>query len=405
MGKLNYYESLQADFIDCPGFQYPSIALDYLDGQTLSPRNQGRVKHDIEAIPFIKNSNVVLYVASLSTVPDDTHEDEIDVVTRINGKVVGIVNQYHKNFRGSSREEVDNRCKLWTDLLYKKGVSNVIVFDAHWDYRDKEKKIYDAVYQLLEDRLKDDFYSGLKQFKERMNSIKRKSYELAAESLEILQAFKKSFLKKEYQDNYSECVDEFQRVVYKETIGLIKFVSDLYSVAAEYPNESISDLLSEIRKTNRMDLYQRLNLGASASTVMAGIGAIFGAVLGAVVTGSLSGGLATVPGAIEGAKIFSALGVAGTLRIFSDDGDRIKIVLPSEKLEDCFKMFCSIIWGIQYNGFGRGKDWSEIEIKEMASIIEKITTDLSSMDWTTVNRSDIVKFAELVFSELEKSPL
>ncbi|MFW6359873.1 MAG: GTPase, partial [Chroococcales cyanobacterium] len=94
IGELYFYDSLQANFIDTPGFQYPSIALDYLDSQPLSQRNEEKIKFDKEAIKYIEESNIVLYVGNLSIVPDDTHKDEIDVVLKIKPKVVGILNQY-----------------------------------------------------------------------------------------------------------------------------------------------------------------------------------------------------------------------------------------------------------------------------------------------------------------------
>ncbi len=147
---------------------------------------------------------------------------------------------------------------------------------------------------------------------------------------------------------------------------------------------------------------ERLAMTTGASAVLGTFGAVIGGIIGAAITGFLSGGLAIIPGAIEGAKIFGAVGGAlGSFAVFSDSDDQLNITMTPAQIEDNVKKLLAIVWGLEHNGFGRGKDLSEEEAKNMKSQIEELSAKQKIDDWTKVNRRIIIKYCQDILTELE----
>lgn len=413
-GQIYFYEGLQANFIDTPGFQYPSIALDYLDNETLSLRNREKSTYDIEAIDSIKRSDVVIYLGNLSVVPNDNHKDEIDVVKKIQPRIIAVLNQYHSNEKASSKTKVQKRCDKWTEVFKEKGITNVIIFDAHWDRRSKEQDIYDAIYSNLDnDVLKSDFKTGLNQFKDRQSKIRKDAYTELAKSIEELQGIVLKVNKCEYdtqnksKSEYNSNSEDNQhnqkigRLIYKDISGFIAYTTKLYNSAAETPTASAEKLIMDTKRT--VNIPARIGVGAGGSAILGTIFTIFGGVIGAMITGIASGGLATIPGAIEGAKIFGMLGTAiGTIPIFIDAEDHIEITITSEKIQDHFMYLLAIIWGLEHNCYGRNEKLSEEEVKNMISQLKKSTMNLSNINWKKIKSKEIIDYCHEIFADLEK---
>jgi ribosome biogenesis GTPase A len=404
-GALYIYEGLQAIFIDTPGFQYPSIALDYLDGEHLSTRNQEKFKYDLDAIESIKQSDIVLYLANLSFVPDETHQDEVEVIKKIQPRIVGILNQYHKNFQGSSKKEVDNRCDQWARLLRSEGVSQVIIFDAHWDKRSKETKIYDAIFNKLNNDLKNDFITGLNKFRKRQQDIKNEAFITLAKAIKTLQAIEQTVSKSDYYDEETQnkYTERIGREIYQARVGFIAYITKLYEVAAENPKDSVQELI--LRTKSKVNVSDRMEIAATTSTFLGASGAVLGGIVGAAITGIASGGLPIgfVLGAAEGAKIFGAMAASlGSLAVFVDNNDRVELKLKSNQIEDWFKGFLATVWGLDHNGFGRNKALSEAEVETLTANINKIYSNLPSQDWATIQHRKIIEYCEKIFTQLEK---
>ncbi|MEP0854829.1 GTPase domain-containing protein [Trichocoleus sp. DQ-U1] len=400
-GKLYYYDGLQATFIDTPGFVYPSIAINYLNREILSKVDQEKMALDLDAIKSIEQSDIVIYLVNLSVTYDGGYKDEMEIVRRVQPKTIAILNQYYQNLQGIGYEKVENRCRQWKEILNKQGVNKTIVFDAHWDRRSKEKEIYDAIYETLRINKKEDFVEGLKRFKERQNKIREEVCEALSDSVENLQKIRVNVKKSEYNgDQKGECRDKILRVINKETVQFIAYVSKLYEVAAEYPTDSAEDLI--LKAHDRISFSGRLGMTTSVSTVLGTVGAVVGGIVGAVITGYLSGGLATIAGAVEGAKIFGGFGAAlGSFAVFSDIDDRVDVRMTSAQIEDVVKDLLAIVWGLEHNGFGRGKNLSEDEAKAMKSQIKELHAQQKIDDWTKVNRGRVINYCKDNLKELE----
>jgi GTPase Era involved in 16S rRNA processing len=401
-GQFHYYDGLQAIFIDTPGFQNPSLAFTYLKGTGLDQEDMESLKYDLEAIEIIKKSDIAIYLGYLSVVPDDSHKHQIKILKKIQPKVVAVLNQYHQNLQSGGKPKVDNRIRQWTEIFNQHGIDDVIIFDAHWDKRSKEQEIYDAIEKNLDYSQKADFCEGLNKFKKRQREIREEICQALSITLQRLQQIRVDVKKEEYNaDQEEEYQKKVERSLYQEIVGFIAYASRLYEVAAEYPTDATENLI--LKTNHKISFLERLGTTTSVSTVLGTIGAVFGGVVGGVITGFLSGGSATIPGAIEGAKIFGALGVAlGSFFVFDDRGDRIDIFLKSEKIEDIVKELLAIVWGLEHNCFGRCKSLSTDETKEIKSQIEALFAKQNIDDWRKVNQVNVINFCKNILDELEK---
>ena len=138
------YESLQAIFVDCPGFQNAASMSQVLNFQNTNPKlaeefikglalDQVDLQYDQIACDALKRSDVVLYVADIQVPADDSHLQEIRLIQKIQPNIIGILNKARTFERAKGVVARDRRIKQWSGKLNDCSVSNVIDFDAHWD--------------------------------------------------------------------------------------------------------------------------------------------------------------------------------------------------------------------------------------------------------------------------------
>lgn len=403
-GKLYFYDGLQATFVDTPGFQHSSVISMHLDGMQLSEVWEEKLKYDLEALESIKQSDVVIYVGNLSVVPDDSYKEEIDVVKKIQPKVIAILNGYHKESQASTTEATNDRCKLWEEILQDKQVDTVIVFDAHWDKRSKEEKIYDSISKILDDEQKQNFIEGLNKFKIRQKSIRKEACESLAEAIERIQRIDLRILKNEYQkshEDYQEYKDRIDRKIDSFVAGFIAYVNRLYEVSAEFPKASIEELKVEVKKT--IDLKGRLGNGATIAGVFGSFGAGIGAVIFGVMGTVTAGALGASVGIPLGAQIGSGVGAAvGSLVGFVEVNDSTRMIMKSEQIEVIVQQLLAIIWGLSYNGYGRGQELSESEINNLKDDIKNLFSQQNKLNWLKSNHAAMTDFCIKIMDELEK---
>jgi roadblock/LC7 domain-containing protein len=404
-GQFHVYDGLQATFIDTPGFQDPSLALMHLEDIPLTEKYLQKLIFDLEAIECIKKSDIAIFLGSLSAVPDDSYKSEIDVVKKIQPKVVAVLNQYHKNFQSGGKEYVENRIRQWTEVLNQKGIDNVIIFDAHWDKRAKEKEIYDALEKNIDDSQKADFYLGLTKFKERQNEIRGYVCGALARTCENLQKIKVCVKIGEYNDDKAlikYLKEKVEKLVEEEISYFVAYVEKLYEVAAEQPKDSLKNWQPKDNK--KISIPGRLGTATGVSAFIGTMGAALGGIVGAVGAGLLSGGLGAGAGAVLGAQIGGIAGTGlGSFAIFSNSEDSSCVTIESKTIEDIIKECLAIAWGLEHNGFGRGKSLSTDEAKEMKSQIGALFAKQKIDDWTKVNQGKVMNYCKNTLQELENN--
>jgi len=122
------FDTLYATIIDCPGFQDA--------GGTLMAIKHGELPSTMSdqiALKALQNVDVVLYVASLATVPDDSHLKELDLIKMCCDNNIAILNQYRIAADIYGEDRTDARVRQWEKLFKDPRVRASIIFDAHWD--------------------------------------------------------------------------------------------------------------------------------------------------------------------------------------------------------------------------------------------------------------------------------
>lgn len=403
-GEAYFYDSLQATFVDTPGFRFAGICNMYLDGKSEDPdfklpkKWQEKIALDLDAINTIKDSDVVIYVGGLRVVPDDGYEEEMAVVRKLQPKVIGLLNQAHSQLEASSQEELDHRIKLWKSTFNQHGVENVVVFDAHWDKPSKLNLLYENISQVLSEEQNKVFSLGLKAFKERQYEIRREACERLATCIDECQDIVIETTKIKYKEE--KVKKDLNNQILGSILSFTRDVNELYKVAAEYPTTPKEEL--KINKKESVNFTERLGLGASVAAVLGGGGAAAGAVIGGALAGLFTGGLGVGAGAVLGAQIGGVIGGAtGSIAAFDDDSNDVIIRMQSQEIEGVVTKCLAIIWGLSNNGYGRDRKVSEEEMKNLSNQINALQESSTYIDWTITNEVQIIDYCEKMLDKLE----
>lgn len=411
-GNAYFHYGLQADFVDTPGFQYASVVLLSWDFKQENPdfkvpKNwEDKINYDLDAIEVISNADVVLYLGNLSVVPDDSYKDEIAVVKKLQPKAVAVLNQYKKQLKASDEEVVNNRIDQWKKVLNEQNINDVIIFDAHWDSPKKITKIYDCIYNVLDEEQKLLFTEGLKQFKNRELSIQREAFYLLSLCIEDCQNnAKKELRRTDYstKENIEQQARvEIARIINGSLTSFLYRVTTLYEKAAENPTASKEDLMIKINSS--INLPERIGIGSSAAGILGAFGAAVGGTIGAIGLGIFTGGLGMAEGAIGGAQLGGMIGAAiGSIATFSDTNDIVTIKIESEQVRYLLSECLAYIWGLSNYGFGRGRDLTQKEIEEIRNNIDNLVKSTQpNTNWLRINKNKLIKLCENILNKLER---
>ncbi|NJK69707.1 MAG: hypothetical protein HC786_07270 [Richelia sp. CSU_2_1] len=405
-----YFNGIQANFIDTPGFQNASAMEMYLDMLDENPnckmpqKHKDDITYDEKAMKALEKSNLVLYVASLSSVPDDSFKGELSIIKRKCSKIVAIINQYEKELRASSATEVENRVEQWNTFFRGQSVNSIIVFDAHWDNPAKISQIYDEIVKILDPEQRSQFLEGLKRYKERQLEITREACSMLA-SL-IKDCAEDAFVIITKGDfNKPQKVEEAKEQVARKINGslaeFIYCVSDLYKVAAEHPTTSKDELLLLMQP--KANYLGRIGTGSGAAAIIGGVSAFMGAILGGTIMGVLTGGVGALPGALTWAQIGGTIGAAmGSMFVFFDDGDTVTIKIDEEQMKTLSVKGIAIIWGLSNNGYGRAKELSSDEGKKIEEKVRLKQASCRQINLACSNKIDILQYCDKIIGLLER---
>ena len=405
-----YFDGIQANFIDTPGFQNASAMAMYLDmldedpNCKMPPKWQDDINYDEKAMKALEKSNLVLYVGSLSSVPDDSFKAEISLIQRRCSKIVAIINQYEKELRASSATEVENRVEQWKTFFREQSVNSVIMFDAHWDNPAKISQIYDEIVKILDPEQRSHFLEGIKRYKERQLEITREACDMLASLIKDCEKNAVDIISKGDYNKQPKLEEATQRVARKINGSLADFVycvCDLYKVAAEHPTTSRDELLLLMKP--KANYANRITAGSGGAAIIGGVSAFMGAILGGVITGFLTGGVGALPGALTWAQIGGTIGAAiGSMFVFSDDGDTVTININEEQMKTLSIKGIAIIFGLSKNGYGRAKELSSNEAKKIEEKVRLKQASCRQINLASSNKIDILQYCEKILELLER---
>ncbi|MEA5569538.1 GTPase [Calothrix sp. UHCC 0171] len=401
IGELYYFDGLQATFIDTPGFQQAGTINMFFELSRTNPELKmpndlkSKLSYDLSAVEALNKSDVVIYVASLSNVPDGSHKEEISIVKRICPKVVGVLNQYNRQSKASNKQDLENRICQWINIFKEQSIEQTIVFDAHWDNPSKVNQLYESILLILDNEHKNIFSEGLERFKKRQLEIRR-------EVCKILASFIINF--KEQADitvpksnfNKEEEIKKIAKKIDDWLTELVFEICSIYEINAEYPTIPVDELLVEVKRIRNYKENISITSGAAGifGAVAGFVGGIVGAVVGVMIPGSL------VNAVTAEMQIGATLGAAiGSLAIFSDDNDMITLRISEKEIETLIFTGIAIIWGLSNNGYGRDRDLSISESKDIICRIQNLSHNRINL--LNANKVDIIEYSEKILDILE----
>lgn len=384
--------------------KYPDLSIDDIDGNW-----NEELKYEVEALKALEKSHVVLYVATLSVVPNDSHQKEIEITKTIQPRMVAVLNQGRKEFNSyiqegldsnTAKSYVDNRIEQWKKIFENNGIKYVVIFDAHWDNPKKIDEIYEGVYRILDPKYQELFRKGLELFGQKQDYISQKAYKILASS--ILDCQKKSTVSvKKGQYVEKEVREKIENEFFSVTIDFLEKVTQLYKIAAEYPSATKDQLKLKIKELR--DIGARMTNGGVSASIFGTGSAAIGAAIGATAAGVVSGGMGAGAGAILGSQIAAIIGSAlgGLLLVTSDIDDNVIIQAESEQIRDIVATNLATLWAVSNVGYGRDREVAQGEVEEIKNKISNSKFLLSDIDWKDATPEIIISRCKSIIEELE----
>lgn len=396
------YNTLQALFLDCPGFEVPDSCLAYMKAkkQELSPEILANIfpldkmKYDLNAIEAVEGADVVIYVVdTLNDVPETGHDQEIELLKELNKPIIGIGNKSRKR----TNQHV-KRINQWEDFFKQNDINNYIMFDGWWDDPSKVTRIYSYVESLLSGQKKERYRIDLENFRHRQLEILRKASDLMYDCIQACSKAKRQkgidnsspekFLIDEIRDEVKQLLEEFN-----------ENVSRLYKLAADDPLKGVNDL--NFHKKNFSKPKDVVDGAAAGTGIGTGIGGVIGGIIGFMIglpVGGVAAGPAALVGIQVGATVVGLLG--GSLWAVLSVNNNIEVSLDQNGKNFIATTCLAIIWGVSYHGYGNSPTIGEEEIVGLLQTIKNFQ-DNRYIVWDKLRKKQVFEECKQFFEKLE----
>lgn len=345
-------ETIQAYFIDCPGFQNANImsrelrhsSKEQLLEKLESLFDDADLDHDARALSAIIRADAALYVASLATSPDRSHEQEILLVSSVQPNTVGLISKSFLLKEIDSvmkRNEFEGRVRFWSELFDKHKIPWVI-FDSHFGSTQDLKKMNEMLLKKMNADRGDRFKQGLDNFSIEREKIRNQCSKHLAEL--IAQCAKR------FEGNSEDDVrDQLKREIANLIITYLTNISRIYDQDAEYrPNPTLYGGTIDVKTSSRLDTI------ASHAAAGMGAGAALGASLGALI-GIFGGPVGVAVGAALGAQIGGGVGaVAGGIVVGTAaylETHKVIGQLQDSDIDNIFISCVAFTWAVSYHSY------------------------------------------------------
>lgn len=405
------YSGLQAVFVDTPGFDllYSEAELSSIPDLAEYEAGSAELQPEQKALQAIISGDAILYVATLEQIPSRRLEKELDLVSKANSKIIGILNKSRIIIKGHDGNDsvLKNRIRLWIQAFSKHKIDKFIVFDAHWDKPSKVSEIHNAISEYLSKEKKDKFRLGLKEFDKRQADILTLACQKVADCIEICisrghHALNAEVYGSDLETMKQEVAKRLDKNVQSALMEFISSVSSVYKISMEDPITPINEN-SIIYTTYHSSpgFWEQVKNGASAGTSFARLGAAVGAGVGAIVAGVLSGGLAASGGAALGGKIGAAIGgIFGAAKGATSDSTTNQRAGLSP--EACFQIEClclAAVWAFSHHGFGLR---SEITAEQLVKLTQEVRLKNDPRRTQADSRDERIARYRTILQELEQ---
>ncbi|NEO44122.1 MAG: hypothetical protein F6K55_08280 [Moorea sp. SIO4A3] len=396
------YDTMQAWFVDCPGFEVAYSCLLYIRAkkQDISPEKLANIfpvdtmKYDLRAIEAVEQADVVIYVVdTLNDVPETGHDQEIELLKELNKPIIGIGNKSRK-----TTEHHGKRITKWEDFFKQNEINHYIMFDGWWDEPSKVTRIYSYVENLLSGHKKERYRIDLENFRNRQLEILREASNLMYDCIQGCSKVKRQ----KGIDNTSPekgLIDEIRDEVKQLLEEFNENVSRLYKLAADDPLKGVNDL--NFHKKNFSKPKDVVDGAAAGIGIGTGVGAVIGGIIGFMIglpVGVAGAGPAAQVGSQIGATVVGFLG--GSIWAVLSVNNNIEVSLDQNGKNFIATTCLAIIWGVSYHGYGNSPTIGEEEIIGLLETIKNFQ-DNRYIVWDKLRKKQVFEECKQFFEKIE----
>ncbi|NEN90407.1 MAG: hypothetical protein F6K48_16420 [Okeania sp. SIO3H1] len=408
------YEGLQALFIDTPGFQEANTLFYMQQGlMKLNSVLEKKLEYEMKAWEAIKSSDVILYVVSLETVPDGSHQAEIELVVSAKKGVVALFNKGISKFQVTTESDVvaerTTRIEQWKEVLCNAGLSKnfIFEFDAHWYDPDRVEEIYSAIKECLPNDKSSLFGKSLLAFQQHQQNKVKTACHLIFQCLDkCRQTITVQTSEFDYNQEKSreEVVLQMSQLLNDAITDFINNASELYYEVAVPSNVDNAVIKNPQPNTRRKTNIRELLIYTGSTTGgLAALGTTLGVAIGAFASAILTGGGV---GILLGAQVGSVIGtcLGGVWGVVENAQTDISAQLSREELGKIQCTCVMVIWALSQHGFGVGKEVDESLMARRYEIVQEVCS-ATNFDWLSADEKNIIDQCTNNLSELNKIPL
>ncbi|NET59470.1 MAG: DUF3482 domain-containing protein, partial [Symploca sp. SIO2E6] len=298
----NLHVGIQAIFYDCPGFQMASLSRHYINKLPDLLELDPKAKYDARAIEAIVEVDVVIYVANLEDVPNDSYVNEIELIKALGKPCVVLLNKFRQRAEEGTKSGAEDRANQWKIKISDISSFPVLYFDAHWKNPSSTKELYTIIKELIPAERRILFEEGLKKFDESQDSLRRS---ITSALVKLIDTSRQKVSVDEGKDGVS--YNNWELALQKKVEKMIRnaleeYFETIYEIYKLNAKQNTNDEIT-YSQYSETRFWNVVTTGTTVAGVGTAVGSATGAAIGAVLGFFGLAGIGSLPGAIAGAQI------------------------------------------------------------------------------------------------------
>jgi GTP-binding protein EngB required for normal cell division len=386
---LKEHDDLGIAFIDCPGFNEPGRVVDWLQFTKSEEEFSAKLKEldlaeDLSAYKGIKKADVIYYVVSVMTVPNKGDRSLLQLVSKVNPNVIGIINMgFHLG--KSEPEKSKKRIEQWEVFFIDNGIKSIIEYDFAWD---RPTKIHDLFRETLKFVNSEKRIVLSKSLNKMLHSYKEGSEDIAIAIKNLINECKRI--------NHSLVLETEEEHKAKEST--IKAISEKIQVEIQYSFQPVLQKIKILYQNDTLSQNLESGLNEEQRTLKSSFSKKFDQILEGAGIGGAIGVYGTLKALLVGAATGGPIGIAviaiagGLFGLFSKSRistTKIDLSLSNSDIYNLLEKTIQILWISANKGYGIGSNISE---NELLKLVEGQCSKLISRNGITpetIKNSDI----------------
>lgn len=370
-----YYNTLE--IFDTPGFESAgnlSTLIEYFGEE--KAKEELKVKRHVKELEILKNlqerNDVVFYVTTIDTVPDEGYSVELSLIKKYTKSIIAIINKanIYNMTTGFQKEVAENRISQWINFFNNQQIKCVL-YDFHWDSPSKQNEIMDICYNLISDRKRYVFKRFLAEMNNTTKVRRTKITDRVKMAIdELNQVNKELLINKEEEYNSKQIINDLQnRCIYIYN-KFMKDICNIYNVPTAEETNSIlpsiketQSIIAETKKTQPFD-FEKILIPAAFAATQSTVSA----------TGLAVSSMFSMP-------LIAAVCTATLLYIMvQKKGEKVYYKKIEYNLSDdsrfaLYKSLLAIVWVVAYYGFE--KNFNRVDFQQrLGYLIQNDIPDL-----------------------------